>query len=172
MEESRYDYSSLKKAIETKLRKALDAKKNVETSKPVMAVPHKLQPKIGFLDGKAAGNLPSTLSKTVDLKSGTLSGNNRDQVNWFDVLKKSAGYEERKEAIRGICKLNSPAVVNILLDVLLKDENKDLRLEAAEALVKLKDKRVLDGLLKGMKLEKDYEVRKRIAWAYSQIKYK
>jgi HEAT repeat protein len=171
MEETNYDYSSLKKAIESKLRKALDAKKNLETSKSVMAVPHKLQPKIGFLDGKTV-NLPSTLSKTVDLSSGNLPGNNMDHVNWFDVLKKSTSYEERKEAIRGISKLSSPAVVNTLLDVLLKDEHKDLRLEAAEALVKLKDKRVLDGLMKGMKLEKDYEVRKRIAWAYSQIKYK
>ena len=171
MEESLYDYSSLKKAIESKLRKALDAKKNVETSKPVVAVPHKLQPKIGFLDGKT-GNLPSTLSKTVDLSSGTLPGNKTEQVNWFDVLKKSASYEERKEAIRGMSKFSSPAVVNTLLYVLLNDENKDLKLEAAEALVKLKDKKVLDGLLKGIKLEKDYEVRKRIAWAYSQIKYK
>jgi len=171
MEESRYDYSSLKKAIELKLRKALDAKKNVEISKQAVAVPHKLQPKIGFLDGKN-DNLPSTLSKTVDLSSGTLPGNNREQVNWFDVLKKSTGYEERKEAIRGISKLNGTAVVNTLLHVLLNDENKDLRLEAAEALVKLKDKKILDGLLKGIKLEKDYEVRKRIAWAYSQIKYK
>ena len=171
MEQSGYDYSSLKKAIELKLRKALDAKKNIETSKPVAAVPRKLQPKIGFLDSKT-GNHPTTLSKTVDLSSGILPENNMEQVNWFDVLKKSVVYEERKEAIRGISKLHSPAVVNTLLHVLLNDKDKDLRIEAVEALVKLKDKKALDGLLKGMKIEKDYEVRKRIAWAYSQIKYK
>jgi len=75
MEETQYDYSSLKKAIESKLRKALDAKKDgktkSETSELARAVPHKIKPRIGFLDGKNS-NLPSTISKTVDLSSGNL----------------------------------------------------------------------------------------------------
>jgi len=118
----------------------------------------------------------STLKKTVDLSNIDISENSSNnkvsRVNWFEVLKKSSSPEKRKDAVRTLGNFNSSGVINSLVECALKDKSRDVRLEALETLVKLGDSKALDGLLKGIKEEKDVEIRKRMAWAYSQIKYK
>lgn len=175
IEDSKYDYSSLKEELEASLRKALKSKNRAKISKEKTA-------ELGRVVPPKSKNLPDSYSevksirslserKTVDL-TAVEDFSPLPSVNWFEVLKKDLSVAKRREAARNLIKLSNPAVVNAIVDSMLKDESSEVRLEAVECIVKLGDKKALNGLMKGLKEEKDIDVRKRIAWAYSQLKYK
>ena len=171
----------MKKDLEATLRKALNSKKSIKvtrdkTSEVARVVPPLKTRVVSEEEEDRSVFSTTTLKKTVDLSTLDIndiaSGGEIKRVNWFEVLKKSPSPEKRKKAVRLLSEFETSGVVNALTECALKDESKYVRLEAIEALVKQGNEKALSGLLTGIKEEKDVDIRKRLAWAYSQIKYK
>jgi len=80
--------------------------------------------------------------------------------------------EEKKEIIERLGAIQKQKITHYLGNMMLNEEHKELRIKAAEILALRMDEAGLDYLMTGIKTETDSEVRKRIAWAYSRLKYK
>jgi len=89
----------------------------------------------------------------------------------LNILKNGSSLEDRKDAITSLSLMSDKRIPSSVSKILLEDPVAEMRILAAETLVAIKARDCSDWLLRSIKEEKDPEVRKKAAWAYSKLKY-
>ncbi|MEQ8169325.1 MAG: HEAT repeat domain-containing protein [Candidatus Eremiobacterota bacterium] len=89
----------------------------------------------------------------------------------LNILNNGSSLEERKDAITSLSLMSDSRISPAVSRILLEDPVAEMRILAAETLVAIKARDSADWLLRSIKEEKNADVRKKSAWAYSKIKY-
>ncbi len=89
----------------------------------------------------------------------------------LNILNNGSSLEERKDAITSLSLMSDSRISHAVSRILLEDPVAEMRILAAETLVAIKARDSADWLLRSIKEEKNADVRKKSAWAYSKIKY-
>ncbi|HPZ06699.1 MAG TPA: HEAT repeat domain-containing protein, partial [Candidatus Eremiobacteraeota bacterium] len=89
----------------------------------------------------------------------------------LEIVKSSSPCKDREKAMLSLSLLSDKRIAPVLSKLLLEDPLPEIRILATESLVTLNDKTVIDDIMRSIKEEKNVEVRKKSAWAYSKLKY-
>ncbi|MEQ8220862.1 MAG: HEAT repeat domain-containing protein, partial [Candidatus Eremiobacterota bacterium] len=89
----------------------------------------------------------------------------------LNILNNGSSIEDRKDAITSLSLMSDNRISPAVSRILLEDPAAEMRILAAETLVAIKARDSADWLLRSIKEEKNPDVRKKSAWAYSKIKY-
>jgi len=94
-----------------------------------------------------------------------------DTEELLSILETGKSASEKREALLLLRGVSDKRVAPVIGKILLEDSDSGLKILAAELMASLSDRRVLNILLESMKKEKEPQVRKKVAWAYSKLKY-
>ncbi len=94
-----------------------------------------------------------------------------DTEELLSILETGSSSSEKREALLLLRGLSDKRIAPVIGKILLEDSDSELKILAAESMSSLNDRRVLNILLESMKKEKEPRVRKKVAWAYSKLKY-